>query len=582
MWKNRQPGSLMFQKILFAIICLLAISLDMAADAYLFSKGTSDYTIVVSQDASQSEQTAARELQTYLQQISGVRINISSTPTPKMIHIGWSPATGYKKPDDTFQGFRYVTSDGSLYIYGGRNQGTMYGVYAFLENELGIRWYTSQFTKVPKRKSWKLPRLDVSETPFIQRRLDFYYDALRNPSWCAHNRLNDINAVTNCKYGHYSGYWGIHTFFTFFPPQEYFASHPEYYSFRNGKRIDSGQLCLSNSEMYTLLVSKLLSVIRQNPGYWCYDVSQMDNEDYCQCQRCQDLAEKYGGQSGLMIWFVNKVATEIGKYFPDVMIGTFAYMYTRHAPQNIQPSKNVIVRLCNVECCFSHPLNSTTCAVNTDFIEDLYAWSRLTERIYIWDYVTDFVEYHTPYPNFRVLGPNIRTFGENGVVGLMEEGSHDSPWSEFSELRQWILAKLLWNPDENVDALAREFCMDYYGNAGTDIFDYWQNIQDQVTDDTHIHFNSRCRDMWYSDDFIEESVHKIEKTLEKCSNDTIISKRVKRVLAQMYFVYVCRNYAASMVNGRYRALKEILEEDPAIIRENNYDLDRYLISSGYT
>ena len=283
-----------------------------------------------------------------------------------------------------------------------------------------------------------------------------------------------------------------------------------------------------------------------------------------------------------MIWFVNKVAAEIGKHYPDVMLGTFAYMYTRHAPQNIRPSKNVVVRLCNVECCFAHPINSTICAVNTDFIDDLYAWSRLTEHIYIWDYVTDFVEYHTPYPNFRVLGSNIRTFGENGVVGLMEEGSHDSPWSEFSELRQWILAKLLWNPDENVDVLAREFCMDYYGNAGTDIFDYWESIQDQVTDDTHIHFNSRSRDMCYSDEFIEEWVLKLEDTAKRCENDSIVNRRVKRVLAQLYFVYVCRNYAASMVNGRYHALKAILKEDPAIVRENNYDLDRYLMSSGYT
>lgn len=569
------------KRVLMIVLLLYGI-MYCSAREYLFMNGSSDYSIVISEDASVTEKTAAQEFQYYLGHIAGVKLPITTQTTFRMIRIGWTPDCGEPRPRHDDQSFRYYTKNGNLYIYGGSDLGSMYGVYALLENELGVRWYTSEYTRLPKRKSWKLPRLDVSETPFIQRRLDFYYDALRNPSWCAHNRLNDINAVTNCKYGNYSGYWGIHTFFTLIPPEKYFVSHPEYFSRRNGRRIKDGQLCLSNPEMLTQLVRNLLSVIRQNPGYWCYDVSQMDNEDYCQCQRCQALAEKYGGQSGVMIWFVNKVANQVSKHYPNVMIGTFAYMYTRHAPENIMPEKNVVVRLCNVECCFSHPLESLNCSYNTDFMKDLHDWSRLTNHIYIWDYAADFVEYHTPYPNFRILGSNIRTFGENGVVGLMEEGSHDSPWSEFSELRQWILAKLLWNPDENVDVLAREFCMDYYGNAGTDIFDYWESIQDQVTDDTHIHFNSRSRDMCYSDDFIEEWVLKLEDTAKRCENDSIVNRRVKRVLAQLYFVYVCRNYAASMVNGRYHALKAILKEDPAIVRENNYDLDRYLISSGYT
>ena len=35
---------------------------------------------------------------------------------------------------------------------------------------------------------------------------------------------------------------------------------------------------------------------------------------------------------------------------------TLAYRYTRQAPKTIKPADNVIIRLCSIECCFSHPL----------------------------------------------------------------------------------------------------------------------------------------------------------------------------------------------------------------------------------
>lgn len=569
----------------FFVLFIFVLNMHIASGQdFLFDNGKSDYAIVLAPDASKTEIKAAEELQYYTMKISGVKLPLikQDTRPTKQIVIGWTPQTGVVRPAADYQGFRYFTSNGTLYIYGGAEKGTLYGVFSFLEQELGVRWYTSEYTKIPKKTSYILPALDKKEQPFITRRLELYYDALHNRKWCAYNKLNDVNAVEENEYGKYSSLWGIHTFFQLLPPSTYFKEHPEYYSLQQGKRIDNGQLCLSNKKMRKELVNRLLTTIEENPEHWCYDVSQNDNSYYCQCKACTKIAKRYGGQSGLMIWFVNKVAKEVKKKHPDVMLSTFAYTYTRHVPKKIKPAKNVVVRLCDIECCFGHALNDTNCEQNKDFMQDLEDWSKLTDRIYVWDYVTDFMEYLTPYPNFNVLAENIRTFGNKGVMGLLEEGSYDSPWSEFSELRQWVISKLLWNPYANTDSLVKTFCTDYYGIAAPEVISYWKSIQQQIGINTHIHFNSRAKDLWYTDEFVEVSIQKIEKALKKCSNDKITTKRVKRVLAQMYFVYVCRHYAKSMVNGRYNSLKKIIEDDPTIVKENNFSLDKYLKASGYT
>src|SRR5258707_1161987 len=146
-----------------------------------------------------------------------------------------------------------------------------------------------------------------------------------------------------------------------------------------------------------------------------------------------------------MIAYVNKIAEAIEKDHPNVAIDTLAYQYTRKPPRNIRPRPNVIVRLCSIECCFSHPLEGCTETANKSFVDDLKGWSHLTNRLYIWDYTTDFAHYLLPFPNIGVLDRNIRTFTENGVAGVFEQGN-SSGAGEMAERRAWILTKLLWNP----------------------------------------------------------------------------------------------------------------------------------------
>lgn len=548
--------------ILIALLCC-----QMKANAaYLFKNGHSDYDIVLSSLASPTEKKAAQELQQYIAEISGVTLPMSQKSSAKYhIFIGndrFPSTTTYANEDE---GYTYATIGDNLLIYGGKDRGTMYGVYAFLEQVLGVRWYTSSFTYIKKRKSFKLPALSHSERPAFRYREDFYYDAIRHNEWLAHNGLNSQYKAATTPYGKVLSYWGIHTFSRLMPPDQYFGTHPEYYSLNKGARSKDAQLCLSNDAMRQELTRNLKKEIEANPDYWCFDVSQNDNSRPCECEACNRLKATYGGESGIMLWFVNQVAREIKKTHPEVFIGTFAYRYTRKAPTSaIRPDDNVVVRLCDIECCMAHPLDK--CPANKSFIEDFRAWQKIARNIFIWDYTTGFSNYQLPFPNLNALAENYRSLSKSNVIGILEEGSHNAQWSEFSEMKQWIVAKLLWNPYLDVDSLASMFIRDYYGKAAPQIQKYYNLCKKQISPDCHFTIDIDWNNSLYSDAFIAKATKLLGKATSKAKGDPVLSQRINRIATQIHYLKVRRNKG----NERFRSLdelKKITDTDPTIFRE---------------
>ena len=360
----------------------------------------------------------------------------------------------------------------------------MYGVMSFLENEFGCRWYTPGVSIIPPKDKLVFDRFDHSETPGVRVRNDFYFEAF-DPIWAARNKMNGAMSFRQ-QPGGVESYWGVHTFYPLMPPSEFFADHPEYYGLIKGKRIsDYTQLCLSNPDVLKIITERIRKIMRENPEYLIYDISQNDWDDPCQCEKCQAIVKKEGSESGIIIWFVNQVAEAIEKEFPDKFIGTLAYRYTRTPPKNIHPRSNVVVRLCSIECCFAHDFK--TCPENQSFLRDLEAWSAIAPHLYIWDYVVNFSHYIMPYPNFKVLQPNIQTFRENNSIGIMEQAAYQGRGGEFSELRAYLISKLLWNPDCNVENVIDDFMYGYYGRAGKYIRQYFDLLHGRITPETHIH-----------------------------------------------------------------------------------------------
>lgn len=445
----------------------MAILLFYGCNSGLKINGISGYQIVVPSQADTIETRAAQQLQHYLTEMSGAEPAIVTEDAYTGNHAIYLGRTAYAKAlnlsldplmDD---GYIFRSNGKDFVVIGGVKKGTLNGVYDLLES-FGCRKYTSTATFVPKKNSIQFPK-DAVYIPKIVFRTTSYSDT-RDREYAEWHKLSSRDE------------WGLwcHTFNRLVPSGEYLQTHPEYYALQNGYRLPT-QLCLSNPEVFRVLVDNLKKEIALKPDLKYWSVSQDDNGRYCMCDKCLELNRVYGGDerrsSGGMIWFVNQVA----KAFPDKIISTLAYWYTRTAPDNIIPEPNVNIMLCNIESRRHRPVFET----DTAFSRDLRNWGKLAQDILIWDYNIQFSNLVSPFPNLHTIGPNLAFFTDNRVNAFYMQ-SNSQVGGEMAELRAYLISKLLWNPDLDPDEVMDEFVNGYFGAAGPSIRRYMDAIRESL------------------------------------------------------------------------------------------------------
>lgn len=446
------------------------------------------YTIVRPANASPSQIQAAEELQKFTQQMTGVKLPILADDGPlpeRAVLLGSTRHTAallggpvdLKALGD--DGFRLKTSPPHLLIVGGAVRGTLYGVYELLERCGGCRWFSSWHSVIPQHAALSIPELDETQRPAFAMREPYWFDMF-DGDLAARNKVNGAGMRLDEKHGgkiRFGTGCMVHTFNTLVPPEEFFATHPEYFSEIGGKRVKaSAQLCLTNPEVLRIATARILERIRQEPAAKLFSVSQNDCQKYCTCASCKVIDAREGTPAGTMIAFVNQVAEAVEKEFPNVWIETLAYQYTRTPPKTIRPRHNVVVRLCSIECEFSKPFERSAAEQNRKFVAEMDRWSAMTEKLHIWDYVTDFRDYLGPFPNVLALQGNLRFFRDHHVVGVFEEGAYQGRHADFAELKAWLLARWLWNPDLPAETLLNDFFAGYYGAAAPLVRRYFDEI----------------------------------------------------------------------------------------------------------
>lgn len=450
--------------------------------------------IILPQNPSQVEKSAAAELEAALKRIGGA-------PASWTYYVGATEASRreFGSPNWREDEIAIRTAGNAVVLDGHPLRGPLYAVDSFLEDALGVRWWTSTETEWPKAVPTGLPALEIRYAPKIRYRETYYKDGF-DPDFKVRLKGNftsrtrylfeDVWRIPPEKGGdstllYYEGRSSsYHSFFEVLPPARYFKDHPDWYSLVGGVREPNarrGQLCLTNPEMEREYVSELRKLLLANPNVDFVQVSQNDGNGACECARCRAVEDEEGGaHSAPLLRFVNRVAERLEKEFPRVMFDTFAYLYTRRPPTKTRPRHNVTVRLCDIECDFRKPLAELP--QNKSFVEDLAGWKRIAAgRLYIWDYVTDFTSYMMPHPNFRAIGPNIRLFADSGAVGVFEQGDALCDGGEFWPLRQWVIGHLLWNPERDAEQLKNEFLVGYYGpSAGPVLGRYLDLLCDEA------------------------------------------------------------------------------------------------------
>lgn len=509
--------------LLFLIFALSSVSFSCATEA------KTDYAakaIVISSDASDTEVYAAQVLQEYLSALEGDEypiINDDQSYKGFKFCIGDTSAydtSGIK--DKAADSYIIAPFSSGLAIYGSGSRGTVYGVFTFLEDFCGYRFYTADSGMVSTTGKMVLPEDQIEYNTYFEYRNTDWRSGW-TPMYSVANKLNgDLQGAVTREQGGNISYLGgsSHTLSTVFcSSDKYFGSHPDYFALHEGKRVPS-QLCLTSDDVYKVVLGEVLSLLKDshdpNADLQIISLSQADNLDYCECDACKALDNENGSHAGSLLTFVNRIARAVKEEgYDNVKIDTFAYTYTRKAPSAVVPEDNVIVRLCTFECCFSHPMDDVDCSDNVNLIKDLEEWSEICNNMYIWDYTTNYACTLGIFPDFNVLQKNLQCFYEHGIKGIYEEGNYyiNLCDTEFGDLRTYLIAKLLEDPYCDYEAEMLDFCNYYYGEGG----EYIKTAIDEITANTkdHVSIYSSMSESFSID---EEGAEKIDHLWDMAEN----------------------------------------------------------------
>lgn len=561
--------------ILAALAGLYLVATVFGADAIqLTVKGKSEreyllagYQVVVADDASQEVLAAAAELSGFLEMVTradrfGAEFTVvkaSSARPDHQIILGRSRALDdLNLPIDWEalgdEGFVIRTVGRKLVIAGGPRRGTINGVYTFLEDVIGCRWYTPEFSVIPHKPTLSVPPLNIRKVPVFESRY-VHCHAITDVNWAARQRLNTFTRGvtygmkadgTRVRWGsfinepkiagsyHYAVGAGVHTLGPGdLLPYSEFGKHPEYFAFVNGKRVKDGRPCLTNPDLLSFVIKRAKDYIKSDPTARVISISQIESPHGCQCPDCQAVF-----RTPDLMRFVNEVAAGIAQVYPDILVSTLAYQWSRAPPKNMTMGRNVVIRYAPDEACYHHAFDDCGFNAARRIYPDLLEWARIAPRVWVW-YYAHAGDGLLPYPNFNCLSRNFKRMRDAGVKGFFIENGITLACGLY-EMQAYLFAKLLWDPDYDVQQGIEEFATAYYGAAAPQIISYVKLVNDEQTytgtsaqnihmlkfPGLHMRYGARIP---IKKDRLGEMNELFEKAAQAAADDPVILERIKRV-----------------------------------------------------
>ena len=329
-----------------------------------------NYTLVVQEGGADCVRDSADELIEYIEKATaGFRIPEEASDYEIVIGVTDRDTDRVKAARDAVKldGYTLLVDGNRLYITGSCDRGTMYGVYCFLEDYIGVRFLAKDTTVIIDQDSVEVPAdVHTTHNPYFEMRDTYWYDMRYDQTTANHAKDNSFydSSTPVSSIGGGIGYAGrfVHTINLLqdLPYQ------------------GNVQPCLTDENVYQTVLKNVRAWLDANPEATIISVSQNDSDPGklgCQCENCKAIDDAEGSPMGSLLTFINRIANDIKDDYPGVYVDTLAYRYTRKAPKNIKPADNVIIRLCSIECCFAHPLSDESCAKNKEFKKDIEAWA---------------------------------------------------------------------------------------------------------------------------------------------------------------------------------------------------------------
>ncbi|PYI56544.1 DUF4838 domain-containing protein [Paenibacillus flagellatus] len=426
--------------------------------------GQANAVVIVAEDADAQTRKAADTLVQYVEKSTGARLPIateqeaSANRPGHQVRLFIGAAESKERPFLSKQlenmdgdGFLIRPHAQDITIIGPTPWGTEYGVYEFLERYVGVRWLMPgpDGEDVPKLRDITVPRREVKEEPVAFSRLFSPFQNLNSPDvqlvWARKNRIHG-----RVEMGH--NLWAL------FPPEKYGESNPEFYPTKGGVRyipapnVKTGwQPCFSEEGTIAVAVQYILDYFRSHPEATSFSLGMNDGGGSCEADPSHPLypnkKNSVGTQDLSDIYFrwVNRVAEEVLKVYPDKWFGLLAYAESADPP-SFPVNDRVIPFIAKDRLIW------TDDAIRENDRRLIRNWGKMSPNVALYDYY-----YGTPYLVPRVyphlIADNMRFAADNGVTAHYIELYPN--WGEGP--KPWIAAKLMWDPYQNVDKLLQEW-----------------------------------------------------------------------------------------------------------------------------
>lgn len=491
----------------FPIFALFALAFLCSVKGQDFVLKSGDAVrIDLPSDASATEQFAAAEMRRYLERMLKVTV---SADAAKSISIAtrrqgdaWWDRFDHGVTGPGPDSFLIQAEPGRLTLRGGGDRGTLYSVYDVLETA-GCRWF------LPGPDGELVPQiamLQLSEGKSIHTPA-FYQREISSPGgpgmshadivdWEVKNRLNrDFNLRREAGWAERGGFiqwqWIAHNYAFILPPDENFEKHPEWFALYKGRRVklgkESANICTTNPEVIDYFADFIIMWFADHPDGSVFPLSPPDGLiRWCECPECLKLGGKNftagpeGSMSRRHITFTNAIARKVGARFPDRKILLLAYQNFVDPVGDMRMEPNVVVQPVNYGAFGKSMLDPA----NKRQRERFEGWRSISDPKSgtpgIWDYLLLQVDSLsgprlTPLPLWRVMTENIRFLhGLDGRYYFTQAG----PTSDVNPFLFYATARMLWNPEGDLEALLKDFCSGFYGAAGDDMLAYWKLLAD--------------------------------------------------------------------------------------------------------
>ena len=462
----------------------------------LAAEGATPYRIVIPTNPAYGEELAAKELAFFLEQMTAAVFPIIHDDLPATEHEIVLGNTNRKSREtipkhlqsDNWEGFTLFREASKLIIMGNLPRATLYGVYDFLDVELGVRFLTAEANHVPQHRTLNIAIQSRHYGPVIERRT----------TWAS---LGGQSALRNRMNGYSFAFLGealggvkwigspTHTFDNLVPMDKYFEEHPEYYSLIEGQRRRQykgliTQLCLTNPDVLRIATETARSwlgpEVKQRPQTkHVVSVTVNDSPMFCRCEPCVTVNREEGvAEGGTKMRFVNAIARTLDREYGNVKVETM--IYNTSLPKNTRPAPNVLIQLVH-DPDWRYALNDPACAANRDMLAELQALKTDVGDAALYNWIklgtygsTSFLD---PRPNLRHIAQNIRVMNTCGIKGffcqtVQTRGAH------MQDLRYYLLARALWRPHIDSRETIDDFCRLYYGPAAEDVLSHINYLHD--------------------------------------------------------------------------------------------------------